>query len=216
MPATGRMLKTTEAAVVASVDLRDVNRAIDEGILPERFVRRDDGRLVAPAGCALISFYFESATRLTSEERRFTIELIEQRFRGSDALTSRSYIGTDWTVRHEFLIIDFAPFVKGVGERLDRLWAAQELVTSDPEILSGTPVFRGTRVPVHDVAASVAAGLSTDRILAAYPGLDVRALELASIFAKANPLRGRPRIVRRLPTGAVVTSDRRAPRRLGR
>ena len=35
---------------------------------------------------------------------------------------------------------------------------AQDAVVSDPEILGGVPVLRGTRVPAHDVAASVAAG----------------------------------------------------------
>jgi uncharacterized protein DUF433 len=36
---------------------------------------------------------------------------------------------------------------------------ARALVVEDPEILSGTPVIRNTRIPVHDVAAYVTAGL---------------------------------------------------------
>jgi uncharacterized protein (DUF433 family) len=36
---------------------------------------------------------------------------------------------------------------------------ARALVVEDPEILSGTPVIRNTRIPVYDTAASVAAGL---------------------------------------------------------
>ncbi len=55
------MLKPTEAAVVARVALRDVNRAIDEHILPEGFFSVDDGRRVMATACALISFYFDSA-----------------------------------------------------------------------------------------------------------------------------------------------------------
>jgi len=61
-----------------------------------------------------------------------------------------------------------------VEERLERLQAAHEIVVSDPEILSGTPVIRGTRVPVYNVAASVASGISVERILAAYPSLSER------------------------------------------
>ena len=67
------MLKPTEAAVVARVALRDVNRAIDEHILPEGFFSVDDGRRVMATACALISFYFDSAKHLTSEERLFAI-----------------------------------------------------------------------------------------------------------------------------------------------
>jgi uncharacterized protein (DUF433 family) len=83
-------------------------------------------------------------------------------------------------------------------------------VHSSSEILGGTPVVRGTRIPVYDVAASAAAGISTERILAAYPGLDAEKIELATIFAQANPPRGRPRTAGgELPTGAVIVSDHR-------
>jgi len=40
---------------------------------------------------------------------------------------------------------------------------------------------------VYDVAASVAAGSSLDRILAAYPSLDAEKVRLAEIYAEANP-----------------------------
>ena len=52
-----------------------MNRVIDEGILPEGFFTHDDGRPVLAAACTLISFYFESAKSLTSEERLFVIEV---------------------------------------------------------------------------------------------------------------------------------------------
>jgi uncharacterized protein (DUF433 family) len=44
-------------------------------------------------------------------------------------------------------------------------------VVSDPSTLSGTPVFRGTRVPVQDVLASLDKEISLDRVLAAYPSI---------------------------------------------
>src|ERR1700761_730046 len=69
MTSAADLLKPTEAAVVARVALRDVNRVIDERILPEGFLSLDGGRRVAAAGCALIAFYVDSAKRLTSEER---------------------------------------------------------------------------------------------------------------------------------------------------
>ncbi len=56
-------------------------------------------------------------------------------------------------------------------------------------MLGGTPVIRGTRVPVYDVAASAAAGIPLDRILAAYPSLDADKVELASVYAEATPTR---------------------------
>jgi hypothetical protein len=46
-----------------------------------------------------------------------------------------------------------------VREQLAELGEARDLVVKDPNILSGTLVIRNTRIPVHDVAASVTAGL---------------------------------------------------------
>jgi len=213
MGAAADMLRLTEAAVVSRVTLRDVNRVIDERILPEGFFSIDDGRRIAATACTLISFYIDSAKRLTSEERLFAIREVGSRLHRLRARDLASLIEEDWTVRDEFLTIDLAPFVKRTKERMDRLAAARELVVTDPDILGGTPVIRGTRIPVYDVAASVAAGLPADRILAAYPSLDADRLELVTIYAEANPARGRPRSSDELPKGAVIVADRRVPRR---
>jgi uncharacterized protein (DUF433 family) len=213
MSSASEMLKTTEAAVVSRVALRDVNRAIDEGILPEGFVTHDDGRHVLAAACTLISFYFDSAKSLTSEERLLTIQVVVPRLRRSVSFALPALLKEDWVIRHGFLTIDLAPFVKGAFERLGRLIAARSLVASSPERLGGTPVIRGTRIPVYDVAASVSAGIPIERILAAYPALDAERVELATIFAEAYPPRGRPRSGAELPKGAVIVSDRRLPRR---
>jgi uncharacterized protein (DUF433 family) len=213
MHPSSEMLKTTEAAVVSRVTLRDVNRVIDEGILPEGFVTNNDGRHVLAAACTLISFYFESAGALTSEARLFAIRVTVPRLRRSISFTLPALLKEDWTVRHEFLTIDLAPFVKRAVERLGRLIAARNLVDYSPEILGGMPVIRGTRVPVYDVAASVSAGIPIEHILSDYPTLDREKVELAGIFAEANPPRGRPRTRGELPKGAVIVSDRRIPRR---
>ena len=211
MGSAADMLKPSEAAVVARVALRDVNRVIDEHILPEGFLSLDDGRRVAATACTLIAFYFDSAKRLTSEERLFAIREVGSRLYRFRALAS--LIEEDWTVRDEFLTIDLALFVLRTKERMERLAAAREIVVFDPEVLGGTPIVRGTRVPVHDVAASLAAGLPVDRILAAYPSLDREKIELAAIYAEANPARGRPRVVEDVPAGARIVAERRLPRR---
>jgi uncharacterized protein (DUF433 family) len=187
------MLKLAEAAVVARVALRDVNRVFDEGILPDEFVANDDGRRVMDTACTFISFYFDSAAALTAEARLSAIREGAARLKKHRAATRARLMKEDWTVRDGFLTIDLAPFLKRTLDRIDRLNAARAMVATDPDILGGTPIMRGTRVPVYDVAASVAAGLPKERILAAYPSLDAEKLELAALFAEANPPRGRPR-----------------------
>ena len=48
---------------------------------------------------------------------------------------------------------------------------SNQLVISDPEILGGTPVFAGTRVPVAVLFENLADGLSLNEILESYPTL---------------------------------------------
>jgi uncharacterized protein (DUF433 family) len=213
MPAVAEMLKASEAAVVSRVSLRDVNRAIDEHILPEAFVSLDNGRHVLAGACSFIAFYFESARRLTSEERLFAIKTVGPRLTRSRALAWAALLREDWTVRDEFLTIDLLPFVRETSKRLDDLAAARELVAVSPDILGGTPVINGTRVPVYDIAASVAAGLPIEQILDTWPSLDAEKVRLAAIYAEANPLRGRPRVSSDLPEGATIIVDRRVARR---
>jgi len=46
---------------------------------------------------------------------------------------------------------------------------AQPIVTSSPDILSGTPVFAGTRVPVQALIDYLEGGETIDNFLAGFP-----------------------------------------------
>jgi uncharacterized protein (DUF433 family) len=200
-------LTPAEAAVVAGVSMRDVHRVIDEHILPESFYDIREARSFRSDACVFIAFYFEAADRLTSEERQRAIALASGHSSGKKATK---------IVHDGFLTIDFAPFWTSVDKRLQRLNAARAQVSMDDEILGGTPTVRGTRVPVYDVAASVAAGNPMERILSAYPSLNREQVELAALFAEANPQRGRPRQRIVPPSGMKVISSRRKPRSVPR
>ena len=64
------------------------------------------------------------------------------------------------------------------------------VVHSDPEILGGTPVFVGTRVPVRSLYAYLEAGDSLDEFLESFPSVTrdqaVAALELARSMTEAH------------------------------
>jgi uncharacterized protein (DUF433 family) len=69
----------------------------------------------------------------------------------------------------------------------------QRIVHSNPDILGGTPVFVGTRVPVKTLYDYLEAGDSLDEFLNDFPGVTrdqaVAALELGRemIEARATP-----------------------------
>ena len=174
---------------------RDYGRAV-ESLLGSASARR----LRADA-CLLIAFYFSTADVLTAEARQRAI---------THAL-DRNAAWEDWkrwSFQDSFVTVRFEPFWEAVDRRLRELNAAREAVVTDPEILGGTPVLRGTRVPVHDVAAALARGADKKQVLAMYPALTSKQLDLARVYAKAAPQRGRPRRVMP-PQGARVISAKK-------
>lgn len=54
-------------------------------------------------------------------------------------------------------------------QNLDEAQVAQLPITSDPEILSGETVFRGTRVPVAALLDNIEAGLTLDEFIDNFP-----------------------------------------------
>jgi uncharacterized protein (DUF433 family) len=90
-------------------------------------------------------------------------------------------------------------------DELRQLAEAEQMVVSDPEILHGTPVFRGTRIPVHDIAEMLSQGAAVDEILEGYPALTRDWVAAAPVYAKAFPHRG---------SSPVRPSTKRRPRRV--
>ncbi|HYP41796.1 MAG TPA: DUF433 domain-containing protein [Chloroflexia bacterium] len=48
----------------------------------------------------------------------------------------------------------------------------QKLITKDPEIMSGTPVFAGTRVPIKNLIDYLQGGHTLDDFLEAFPTVE--------------------------------------------
>ena len=61
---------------------------------------------------------------------------------------------------------------------------ASDLISTDPEIMGGTPCFRGTRVPVAVLFDNLADGLSVDEILGSWPSL--RREDVLAVLALAS------------------------------
>jgi uncharacterized protein (DUF433 family) len=194
-------LTTTEAAVAAGVSLPQINRVIDDRILPDGWYSTSPTRTVRTDACLLISFYFETADLLTAGARLQTIR---------NAVT-HNHTWEQWknySSEGHFLTVRFADLWQKIDRRLRTLMAAEKMVVEDPEILDSTPIIRGTRVPVHRIAAQFDAGTPMERILKSYPSLTEAQVQLASVYAKAVPQRGRPKR-REYPAGTKVLSVKR-------
>jgi uncharacterized protein (DUF433 family) len=59
-----------------------------------------------------------------------------------------------------------------------------EVITRDPEVLSGTPVFRGTRVPFKNLLDYLEGGHTLDQFLEEFPSVTRQAAIAALEHAK--------------------------------
>jgi uncharacterized protein (DUF433 family) len=87
---------------------------------------------------------------------------------------------------------------------------AHAMVVSDPEIMGGALVIRGTRIPVRLVAEMRQQGASVEEILEGYPSLTRDRITLAELYAQAHPRRG-PKAHTRLPRGSRAIARKAYP-----
>jgi uncharacterized protein (DUF433 family) len=181
MQAHDTLFTPTEAAVLTGLSLKAVNNAIDKKTISpvpgEERSRLLDAR-------ALVSLSIER--RLS--DRIATPELRRKLF---DALADapRNVVSLEGGL----IKIDLREPRRELATSLRELRRARRLVVTDPEILGGDPVFRGTRVPVHLIAELAAQGATPAELIEGYPRLTAEMIRLAPVYAAAYPLRGRPR-----------------------
>jgi uncharacterized protein (DUF433 family) len=180
MPVNPTALMTAnEAASVTGVPLRQVHRIIDAGLLEGAVKRRRHARLLARSALVGLKLAHDTADVLMPASRRAVVATSIRRPR-------RSMIRTD------VVVVDARSAVQAVRSGLDKLTKARSIVSSAPGVLNGTPVFKGTRIPVHDIADMLANGDEPAAIVRAYPQLDIDRVRLAAVYALAYPRRGRP------------------------
>ena len=168
----------TEAAVLTGLSLKAVNNAIDKKTVSA--VPGEEGARLLDAR-ALVSLSIErrlSAGIATPELRRKVFDALAEAPRNVVSLEGG------------LIKIDLRQPRRELAASLRDLRRARRMVITDPEILGGDPVFRGTRVPVHVIAELVAHGGKPAELFESYPRLTADTIQLAPIYAAAYPLRG--------------------------
>jgi uncharacterized protein (DUF433 family) len=173
----------TEAAVLTHLSIKAVNNAIDKKTISTVAGERGGQatRLLNLRGLMSLALERRLADRFAPELRRAVFDAM--------ADTSRNIV----SLEGGFLKIDLREPRRELATSLRELRRARELVVINPEIKGGDPVFRGTRIPVHLIADMQAQGDTEADLLTSYPRLTPEMVRLASVYAAAYPLRGRPR-----------------------
>lgn len=90
------------------------------------------------------------------------------------------------------LVVQVKTVRKELDERLKKLERAESLIVEDPETMRRTPVYRATRVPVELIVDMLKQSATVEEIIEGYPALDRERIELAPLYLRAFPRRGRP------------------------
>src|SRR5262249_28672863 len=68
---------------------------------------------------------------------------------------------------------------KQVNAAIRRFDEASRMAECHPDVMRGTPVYKGTRIPVQSIADMLSQGATVAEILEGYPALTQRKIELA-------------------------------------
>jgi uncharacterized protein (DUF433 family) len=172
-----------EAAVLAGANLGAVQRAITKRVVNAR-VR--DGRRRLKVDSVYMIAIATSAPSIV----KLSYAALKSVVRSVMMHPDRDHVALDnsgiWT-------INAGKVVRDVGCRVHLYERARRgLIERNPGILGGTPVIKGTRLNVYAIAGRLDHGETIEELLRDYPYVTREQLEAAQLYAKANPLRGRP------------------------
>ena len=173
-----------QASAVANLPLPAVHKLIERRLIRPRRLRtgRSIQRMLSRGQVLYLRLEAEGVRLLTLAARRAIAKKIE----------SFPEIDSVILTESSALIIQVKSVRLELDQDLERLGRAENMITSDPETMRGTPVYRGTRIPVELIAHMLSQGTSPEEILEGYPALDRERVELAPLYVQAFPRRGRP------------------------
>ncbi len=173
-----------QASAVAKLPLKAVQKLIDVRLIRPRRMRRgrEIQRLLSPEQLVYLRLEAEGVRLLPLAARREVARTV----------VSKPQVHSIAVAGSSALVIEVEHARREVEQELKRLRKVQTMVVSDPEIMRGTPVFKGTRIPVELVAEMATEGATVEEILAGYPGLSREQVKLAPLYIAAFPRRGRP------------------------
>jgi uncharacterized protein (DUF433 family) len=176
------LLTRNEIAELSGVSLKTVDKAIEQRVAKSR---RERGRtMLAADEAAALALLSELPVSLSIKLKRDLRNWIVHR---APANAEEFEISTALRVA----MTESATNVAHKAFEYARL--REKYIEVDTKKMGGVPVIRGTRVPVRTLAKLVEGDESREVLKEDYPHIPEEAYEVAVLWAKGNPQRGRPR-----------------------
>lgn len=181
MPSMTPLLTRNEIAEISGVSINAVNKALEQRVAK---AQRQRGRtLLAADEAAALALLSELPISLSIKLKREVRNWIVKRnpAKAEEFELSRA------------LRVAMTENAADVARRaFDYVQLREKYVEVDPAKMGGAPVIRGTRVPVRTLAQRVKGDENRRTLREDYPHIPEEAYDVAVLWAKGNPRRGRP------------------------
>ena len=173
-----------QASAVANLPLRTVHKLIERRLIRPRLRRtgRSLQRMLTREQLLYLRLEAKGVGLLPMATRRSIAKQIEK----------SPEIDVVCLTEGSVLVVQVKSARQELDQDLERLQRVEEMIVSDPDIMRGSPVYRGTRIPVQLVADMLSQGATPEEIVEGYPSLDKEKVALAPFYVRAFPRRGRP------------------------
>lgn len=179
-----KLFSRREAAVLAGVPLKTVDKAIEDNVVKARRLRA--GTLLEADDVMALAVIGRTGLPLKSQTKRTIRRWLHEAQPYQPGKASELSLG-------DVVVIRLDPEFRTLADQMmryreDRL----RFIESNPDIRQGEPVIADTRLPVRAVSERVKGGDSIEDLLDDYPHVSREAFETALIYAQSHPRRGRP------------------------
>lgn len=182
-------LTVNEVALISEVPARSVEKAIEMGVLKTvkrraMFTNTTARHLNMDAVCYLATVgHVRYLKDIPVARKKILMKTIEG-MRGRDLESVDIEPG---------LRLDL-PMIAGRKIEAARLYieGRKRHLTTNPEIFGGSPIIRGTRIPVHAIRGRLEDGDTLEDLVLDYPDIPREAFIAADTYARTHPERGRP------------------------
>lgn len=174
-----------EAALLAGVPLKAVDKAIEEKIVKARR-SKPGGTLLDADDVMALAVIGRAGVPLRSQAKRKIRRWLQEAQPYGPEKSPELQLS-------DVVVLRLDPGFRDAFTQLSSYREGRErYIESNPEIRQGEPVISGTRIPVRAVAERVKGGDVIDDLIEDYPKVPRKAFEAALIYAQAHPRRGRP------------------------
>ncbi len=173
-----------QASAVANLPLRTVHKLIERRLIRPRLRRigRSLQRMLTREQLLYLRLEAKGVRLLPMAARRSIAKKIEK----------SPKVDLICVTEDSVLVIEVKSTRQELERDLKKLQRADDMIVSDPDVMRGSPVYRGTRIPVQLVADMLSQGATPEEIVQGYPSLDKEKVALAPFYVQAFPRRGRP------------------------